>query len=105
MTDSQQVWLESLAPDVRAEAEADIAMYDSPSVEEYVDVDDNWRPPTAGGMGLTVSFSAEEVGTLTKAFGASVEMFEIMHDTLLDRARAVLAERGDSEADTVAAAD
>ena len=54
-------------------------------------------------MGLTVEFSSEEISTLSKAFGASVEMFEIMHDALMARAQAVLAEREDSESNTVAA--
>lgn len=105
MKDSQQIWLESLPPDVRAEAEAEIALYDGPDVEEYVDIDDDWKPPRNGGMGLTVEFSREEIKTLTKAFGASVEMFEIMHDSLMERAREVLAERGESDTDSVAAAD
>lgn len=103
MKDSQQIWLESLPPRVRAEAEAEIALYDGPDVEEWIDVDDDWIPPENPGMGLTVEFSSEEIRTLSKAFGASVEMFEIMHDALMERAQAVLAERGDPESNTVAA--
>ena len=103
MKDAQQIWLESLPPDVRAEAEAEIAMYDSADVEESVDIDEDWTPPAGSGMGLTVEFSGVEIKTLTKAFGTSVEMFEIMHDALMERARAVLVERGES--DSVAAAD
>lgn len=103
MKDAQQIWLESLPPDVKAEAEAEIAMYDNADVEESVDIDDDWTPPAGSGMGLTVEFSGEEIKTLTKAFGASVEMFEIIHDALMERARAVLVERGES--DSVAAAD
>ena len=105
MKDSQQIWLESLPPDVRAEAEAEIALYDSPDIEEHVDIDEDWKPPENGGMGLTVDFSREESNTLTGAFGASVELFEIMHDALMERARATLADRGESDTDTVAAAD
>lgn len=103
MTDAQRIWLESLPPDVRAEAEAEIALYDGADVAESVDIDDDWTPPAESGMGLTVEFSGEEINTLTKAFGTSVEMFEIMHDALMGRAQAVLAERGES--DSVAAAD
>ncbi len=103
MKDAQQIWLESLPPDVKAEAEAEIAMYDNADVEGSVDIDDDWTPPAGSGMGLTVEFSGEEIKTLTKAFGTSVEMFEIMHDALMGRARAVLVERGES--DSVAAAD
>ena len=105
MKDSQQVWLESLPPGVRAETEADIALYDDPDVEEWVDIDDDWKPPDNPGMGLTVDFTREEIRTLTKAFGASVEMFEIMHDSLMERARVALVERSESDSDTVAAAD
>ena len=105
MKDSQQIWLESLPPDVRAEAEADIAVYDRPDIEEWVDVDEGWKPPEGSGMGLTVEFSGEEIRTLTKAFGASVEMFEIMHDALMERAQTVLVEREDADSDSVAAAD
>ena len=105
MKDSQQIWLESLPPDVRAEAEAEIALYDSPDVEEWIDIDDDWVPPKDGGMGLTVDFTREEISLLSRAYGASVEMFEIMHDALIERAQAALAERGESESDTVTAAD
>ena len=97
MKDSQQVWLESLSPEVRAEAEAEIALYDSPDVEEWIDIDDDWAPPKEGGMGLTVDFSREEIKTLTKAFGVSTVMFEIMHDSLMARAREIIAKRSDSE--------
>ena len=103
MKDSQQIWLESLPPEVRAEAEAEIALYDSPDIEESIDVNDDWNPPAESGMGLTVEFSGEEIKTLTRAFGASVEMFEIMHDALLERAREIIAERGESGRDSVAA--
>ena len=101
MKDSQQLWLESLPSDVRAEAEADIAKYDHPGVEEYVDINDDWKP--SDRFGLTVEFSSQEIETLSKAFGASVEMFEIMHDALMEQAQAVLEERG--ETDSIAAAD
>lgn len=102
MTDSRQIWLESLDPRVRAEVEAEIADYEDPDNWEYVE-DDDWKPPANSGMGLTVEFSSEEIRTLSKAFGASVEMFEIMHDTLMERAQAVLAKRGDPESNAVAA--
>ena len=103
MADSQQEWLSSLPPAVRAEAAAEIALYDSEEMWELeeVDVDDDWEP--SGRYGLTVEFSSEEINTLTRAFGTSVEMFEIMHDALIKRAQAMLAERGES--DSVAAAD
>ncbi len=103
MTDSRQAWLESLDPRVRADVEAEIAFYENPDNYELVDFDDDWEPPKEGGMGLTVEFSSEEIRTLSKAFGASVEMFEIMHDTLMERAQVILAERGDPESETVAA--
>ncbi len=105
MKDSQQIWLESLPPAVRAEAEADIALYDRPDIEEWVDVDEDWKPPEGSGMGLTVEFSGEEIKTLTKAFGASVEMFDFMHDALMERAQTVLVEREEADSDSVAAAD
>ncbi|MCY4616996.1 MAG: hypothetical protein OXD50_00365 [Chloroflexi bacterium] len=105
MTDSQQVWLESLDPRVRAEVEAEIADYEDPDNSEWVDVDEDWKPPEGSGMGLTVEFSGEEIKTLTKAFGASVEMFEIMHDALMERAQTVLVKREDADSDSVAAAD
>ena len=103
MTDSRHARLESLDPEVRAEVEAEIADYEDPDNYEYVD--DDWTPPENPGMRLTVEFSREEIKTLSKAYGASVEMFEIMHDALMARARALLTERSDSESDTVAAAD
>jgi hypothetical protein len=103
--DSQQIWLESLPPEVRKDAEADIALYDSPEAESTIDIDEDWRPPAKSGMGLTVEFSREEINTLTKAFGASVEMFDIMHDALMEQAKVVLAERGASDSDSVAAVD
>ena len=103
MKSSQGLWLESLPPEVRREAEADIAMYDAPDLEEYIDIDDDYVPPDR--MGLTVYYSSEEISLLSKAFGASAEMFEIMHDTLIERAHATLAERAESESGSVAAAD
>lgn len=105
MKDSQQIWLESLSPEVRAEAEADIALYDNPDVEEWTDVEVDWAAPTNGGMGLTVEFNREEIRTLTRAFGASVEMFEIMHDSLMERAQAILGVSDEVESDHAAAAD
>jgi len=89
---------------VRAEVEAEIADYEDPGNFEYVE-DDDWEPPKEGGMGLTVEFSREDIATLSKAFGASVEMFEIMHDALMERAHQSLKERGELDSDTVAAAD
>lgn len=106
-TSRHQEWLEALEPRVRAEVEAEIAYYKPDGVWEFeeVDIDEDWVPPAGSGMGLTVEFSGEEIHTLTKAFGTSVEMFEIMHDALMERARAVLAERDKSESESVAAAD
>ena len=103
MADSQQEWLDSLPPAVRAEAAAEIALYDSEEMWELeeVDVDDDWEP--SGRYGLTVEFSSEEIALLSKAFGPGTTPFELMHDTLIERAQAVLAERGES--DSVAAAD
>lgn len=105
MTDSQQEWLNSLPPTVRAEVAAEIALYDSEEMweAEEVDVHEDWKP--SGKFGLTVEFTSEEIRILTKAFGASVVTFEIMHDALMKQARTVLAERGESESDAVAAAD
>ena len=101
----QQAWLDTLDPEVRACAAAEIAFYDSEELWEFeeVHVDDDWKP--SGKMGLTVDFSSEEIKTLSKAFGASGKMFEIMHDALMERARAALVERSESDSDTVAAAD
>lgn len=105
MADSQQEWLNSLPAAVRAEAAAEIAFYDSEEMWELedVDVDEDWKP--SGRFGLTVEFSSEEVKILSKAFGASVEVFEIMHDALMGRAQAVLAEQGEADSDSVTAAD
>ena len=104
MTDSRQTWLESLDPRVRAEVEAEIADYEDPDNFEYVE-DADWKPTANPGLGLTVEFSSEEIKTLSKAFGASGKMFEIMHDSLMERARVALVERSESDSDTVAAAD
>ncbi|MDE2892570.1 MAG: hypothetical protein OXN86_08730 [Chloroflexota bacterium] len=104
MTDSRQTWLESLDPRVRAEVEAEIADYEDPENAEYVE-DDDWAPPKGGGMGLTVDFSSEEITTLSQAFGASLEMFKIMHDALMARAHEELREREESDSDSLTAAD
>ena len=103
MADSQQEWLNSLPPAVRAEAAAEIALYDSEEMWELeeVDVDDDWKP--SGRYGLTVEFSSAEITLLSKAFGPGTVPFDVMHDALMERARAVLVERGES--DSVAAAD
>ncbi len=69
---------------------------------EALEPEDDWVPGSR--VGLTVHFNGEEIKTLTKAFGASTVMFEIMHDALMERARAVLEESSESS-DTVAAAD
>lgn len=100
MTDSRQAWLESLDPRVRAEVEAEIAYYENPDNYEIVD-DDDWEPPENPVYGLTVEFSGEEITLISEAFGPGIAPFELMHDLLLDRVRAILAERDQSE--TVAA--
>ncbi len=105
MKDSHQIWLESLPPEVRTEVEAEIATYDNPDNDEEIDINDDWRPPVGSGMGLTVEFNGEEIKTLTRAFGASTVMFEIMHDALMQQAHEVLTESSAQESDNVAAAD
>ena len=103
MKSRQQLWLESLPPDVRADAEADIAMYDNPDIEEETDYNEDWSPAENLTMSLSVPFNREEIRVISEAFGASAEMFEIMHDGLMERAREIIAERGESERDSVAA--
>ena len=104
-TSRHQEWLEALDPRVRAEVEAEIAYYKPDGLWEFEELEpeDDWQPSSR--VGLTVHFSSDEMRTLRSAFDASSEVFEIMHDTLMARARAVLAERGESDTDTVAAAD
>ena len=102
MTDSRQTWLESLDPRVRAEVEAEIAFYEDPDNYEYVE-DDDWEPNPNFTTGLTVEFTREEIHLLRKAFDPQIQMFTLMHDMLLERAHAILAERGDPKSNTVAA--
>ena len=104
MKDSQQIWLESLPPEVRAEAEAEIALYDSPDVEESIDINDDWKPPAESGMGLTVEFSGEEIKTLTRAFGRV--LWRCLRSCTMrcwSGREGIIAERGESERDSVAA--
>ncbi len=70
---------------------------------EALEPEDDWVPGSR--VGLTVHFNGEEIKTLTRAFGASTVMFEIMHDALMERARAALDERGENSSSNVAAAD
>ncbi|MDE2746495.1 MAG: hypothetical protein OXI41_11015 [Chloroflexota bacterium] len=102
-TSRHQEWREGLDPSTRAEVEAEISYYKPNGVWEFEEVepDDDWEP--SGRMGLTVHFSSDEIEVLSKAFGASVQAFEIMHDSVMAQARAVLEERGES--DSIAAAD
>ena len=98
-----QEWLESLDPRVRAEVEAEIASYKPKGLWEFeeLETEDDWEP--SGRMGLTVHFTGDEIATLSKAFGASSEIFEIMRIALMERAQAELAERGEVDSGTVAA--
>ncbi len=98
-----QEWLEGLDPSTRAEVEAEISYYKPDGVWEFdeIEPEDDWEP--SGRMGLTVHFSSEEIAVLSRAFGASVQAFEIMHDSVMAQARAALEERGES--DSIAAAD
>ncbi len=98
-----QVWLESLDPRVRAEVEAEIASYKPDGLWEFEEIEPegDWEP--SGRMGLTVHFTGDEIATLSKAFGASSEIFEIMRNALMERAQAELAERGEVDSGTVAA--
>ena len=102
---SHQEWLEALDPRVRAAVEAEIAQYKPDGVWEFEELEseEDWAP--SGEMGLTVYYSSAEISLLSKAFGASTEMFEIMHDALIERAHATLAEQAESESGSVAAAD
>ena len=92
-----QEWLESLDPRVRAEVEAEIAYYKPNGLWEFEEseAEDDWEP--SGRMGLTVHFTGDEIATLSKAFGASSEIFEIMRNALMERAQAELTERGQAD--------
>ena len=98
-----QEWLESLDPRVRAEVEAEIASYKPEGLWEFEELEpeDDWEP--SGRMGLTVHFTGDEIVTLSKAFGASPEIFEIMRKALMERAHTALAERGEVDSGTAAA--
>ena len=81
-------------------------VYDSEELWEFEEVDvDDWKPPEDGRMGLAVDFGGDEIKTLTRAFGAPVEMFQIMHDALMERAHEAMRERRELDSDAVAAAD
>ena len=113
MTDSRQVWLESLDPRVRAEVEAEIACYEDSGNAEYMGVDDDWQPsPDATftvvpdrppGVLFDVEFSQSECELLLRAVGDG-DPFQFIRDAALARAREIGA-AGQGEADTVAAAD
>ena len=104
-TSPHQEWLAALDQNVRAAVEAEMLLHKPDGVWEFeaLEPENDWVPGSR--VGLTVHFNGEEMTDLTKAFGASTVMFEIMHDALMERARAVLEERGESPPETVAAAD
>ena len=70
---------------------------------EALEPEDDWVPGSR--VGLTVHFNGDEIEDLTRAFGASTVMFEIMHDALMQQAHEVLTESSAQESDNVAAAD
>ena len=115
MTDSRQVWLESLDPRVRAEVEAEIADYEDSGNAEYMGVDDDWQPsPDATftvvpdrppGVLFDVEFSQAECEALLGAVGDG-DPFQFIRDAALARAREIsAAEQGQVKADMATAVD
>ena len=93
MADSaQRAWLETLDPEVRLEAEAEIAFYDNEDLWEFEEVvDDDWKPDPEGGLNLLVGFDAEERRLIFEAFDCQTDFASLMKGMLLERVRTGLS--------------
>ena len=80
---SHQAWLATLDPEVRLQAEAEVAFYVNEDLWDYEIVDEDSAPAVESGMGLTVSFTAEEVRTILYAFGHESDFAGLMKEKLL----------------------
>ena len=93
MADSaQQAWLDTLDPEVRLEAEAEIAFYDNEDLwDSEVVVDEDWKPDPEGGLNLLVGFDAEELRLIFEAFDCQTDFASLMKGMLLERVRTGLS--------------
>lgn len=101
--DRLQEWLDSLDPPLRAAAETVVDEYLHPVQYEEIGDSDDWMPEAGVNYRITVNFSREEIRLLSEGLGREVNPIQLMHDMLLERAHAILAERGDPKSNTVAA--
>ena len=88
MTDSRQTWLDSLAPRVRAEVEAEIADYEDPNNAEYVE-DDDWEPGPDFRLEIGVAFTREELALLAEAVGRGSDASAFIKSAALEQVRAL----------------
>ena len=101
--DRVQTWLDSLDPPLRAAAEAVVDEYLHPVRYEKIGDSDDWTPQAGVQYGITVKFNSEEVKLISEGLGRETNPIQLMHNMLLEHARTILAEREDSESNTVAA--
>ena len=99
MTDSRQQWLESLAPRVRAEVEAEIADYEDPTNVEYQDDEEDWEPGPDWTYEIGVAFTGDELRALSEAVGREHDIGAFIKRLALNEARAIQAKRRLAEAD------
>ena len=110
MTDQQrtwdkrvQEWLETLDPPLRAAAEQVVDEYLHPIRYEPIGDSDDWTPKAGVQYGITVPFNRTEIKLLSEDPWREINPIQLMKDMLLEHAREIIAERGDSERDGVAA--
>ena len=101
--DLVQAWLDSLDPPLRAAAEAVVDEYLHPVRYEKIGDSDDWVPQAGVQYGISVKFNSEEVTLISEGLGRETNPILLMHDMLLERARTIVAEREDSESNTVPA--
>ena len=105
MSDPQRAWLDSLDPDVRERAAAEIAYYDDPELWDFIEVDDDdddWDPARPPKLGMVVRFNDRELDLINR--GLDDRAIPLMKKMLLERAQAALQAR-EAVGSTTAAAD